>query len=136
MSTDTHETESTVPRQQRGLSPVPLQVPPHRNRGHRSGAVGALVPFAAVKSTEVAATVGVIVVSICLGVWVYRDGTRRGHDELAPFAGCVIGGLFLAGVVPSLVALTVSADPVGQGFPTALRIVPGFVALVTYLYFR
>jgi len=72
-----------------------------------------------------------------LGVWVYRDAKARGRGELAPWIGLVVGGLFVTGSVPGLVALAVSGDAaVVQGFPTALRIVPGFVALAVYLYFR
>ena len=71
-----------------------------------------------------------------LGVWVYRDAKARGRGELAPWIGLVVGGLFITGSVPGLVALAVEADAATQGFPTALRIVPGIVALAVYLYFR
>lgn len=75
--------------------------------------------------------------AIAVGVWVYLDARKRGQDELAPWFGLVVGGLFVTGSVPGLVALAVSADAVAaQGFPTALRIVPGLVALAAYLYFR
>ena len=76
-------------------------------------------------------------VAIAVGVWVYLDAKRRGRGELAPWIGLVVGGLFVTGSVPGLVALAVSGDAAAvQGFPTALRIVPGLVALGAYLYFR
>ena len=76
-------------------------------------------------------------VAIAVGVWVYLDARRRGRGELAPWIGLVVGGLFVTGSVPGLVALAVSGDAAAvQGFPTALRIVPGLVALGAYLYFR
>ena len=74
--------------------------------------------------------------AVVLGVWVYRDARARGRGELAPWLGLVVGGLFVTGSVPGLVALAVSGAPAAQGFPTALRIVPGLVALAAYLYFR
>jgi len=75
--------------------------------------------------------------AVAIGVWVYMDARKRGRGELAPWIGLVVGGLFVTGSVPGLVALAVSGDAaVVQGFPTALRIVPGFVALAVYLYFR
>jgi len=75
--------------------------------------------------------------AVAIGVWVYLDARKRGRGELAPWIGLVVGGLFVTGSVPGLVALAVSGDAaVVQGFPTALRIVPGFVALAVYLYFR
>ena len=76
-------------------------------------------------------------VAIAVGVWVYVDAKRRGRGELAPWIGLVVGGLFVTGSVPGLVALAVSGDAAAvQGFPTAVRIVPGLVALAAYLYFR
>lgn len=81
-------------------------------------------------------TVLVVLLSFALGVWVFLDARRAGKEELAPFAAVVVGGLFLAGAIPGVVAYAVAADPAAQGFPTALRIVPGFVALGVYLYFR
>lgn len=74
--------------------------------------------------------------AVVLGVWVYRDAKARGRGELAPWLGLVVGGLFVTGSVPGLVALAVSSDAAVQGFPTAIRVVPGVVALVVYLYFR
>jgi hypothetical protein len=76
-------------------------------------------------------------VAIAVGVGVYLDARGRGRGELAPWIGLVVGGLFVSGSVPGLVALAVSGDAAAvQGFPTALRIVPGLVALAVYLYFR
>ena len=75
--------------------------------------------------------------AVAIGVWVYLDAKRRGRGELAPWIGLVVGGLFVTGSVPGLVALAVSGDAAAvQGFPTALRIVPGVVTLAVYLYFR
>lgn len=74
--------------------------------------------------------------AVVLGAWVYRDARRRGHDEYAPWAGLVVGGLFVTGSVPGLVALAVAPDAAVEGFPTAIRIVPGLVALAGYLHFR
>lgn len=75
--------------------------------------------------------------AVGVGVWVYLDAKGRGRGELAPWIGLVIGGLFVTGSVPGLVALAVSGEAAAvQGFPTALRIVPGLVALAVYLYFR
>lgn len=76
------------------------------------------------------------VFAVAVGVWVYRDARARGRGEVAPLVGAVIGLLFLAGSVPGLVALAVSADAATQGFPTALRVIPGVAALAVYLRFR
>lgn len=76
------------------------------------------------------------VLAVAVGAWVYRDARHRGHDDWAPWVALAIGGLFLTGSVPGLVALAVSGDPAVQGFPTALRLVPGLVALATYGAFR
>jgi hypothetical protein len=73
---------------------------------------------------------------VALGVWVYRDASARGHRELAPFAAVVVGGVVLTGSVPGLVALAVAEDVATQGFPTALRVVPGLAALAVYLVLR
>lgn len=75
-------------------------------------------------------------VAVALGIWVYWDARTRGRGELAPWLGLVVGGLFVTGSVPGLVALAFSADAATQGFPTALRIVPGAVALAAYLFYR
>ena len=81
--------------------------------------------------------VGFPLLAVAVGVWVYLDARRRGRGELAPWIGLVVGGLFVTGSVPSLVAYAVSADAAAaQGFPTAVRVVPGVVALAVYLYFR
>lgn len=80
-------------------------------------------------------TLGFPVLATALGVWVYRDARRRGW-ELAPLVAVFVGGFLLAGSVPGLVALAVSEDAAVQGYPTAIRIVPGVVALGAYLYFR
>lgn len=75
-------------------------------------------------------------VAVVVSAWVYRDARRRGHDDWAPWVALAIGGLFLTGSLPGLVALAVTAEPVAQGFPTAIRVVPGLVALAAYLAFR
>lgn len=74
--------------------------------------------------------------AVALGTWVYRDARRRGHDDWAPWAALGIGGLFLTGSVPGLVALAVGGEVAVQGFPTALRVIPGLVALAAYVSFR
>ena len=77
------------------------------------------------------------VLAVAVGVWVYLDARGRGRGELAPWIGLVVGGLFVTGSVPGLVALAVSADAAAaQGFPTAIRVVPGLIALAVYLHFR
>lgn len=88
-----------------------------------------------VAGTRPIIAVGWVVLAVAAGVWVYRDAERRGW-ELAPLVGFAVGGLFLAGSVPGLVALAVTTDAAVQGFPTALRIVPGIAALAVYLRFR
>ncbi|MFB6105009.1 MAG: hypothetical protein ABEJ57_08040 [Halobacteriaceae archaeon] len=75
--------------------------------------------------------------AVAVGVAVYLDATTRGRDRVvAALAGTAIGGVFLAGSVPSLVALAVTDAPATQGFPTALRVIPGFAALAVYLVLR
>ncbi len=81
-------------------------------------------------------SVGLPVVAIGAGLWVYRDATNRGRGELAPWIGAVIAGLFLAGSVPGLVALAIAEETAIQGFPTALRVIPGLAALLVYARFR
>lgn len=76
-----------------------------------------------------------VLAAVGVGLWVYRDASRRGH-ELAPLVAFVVGGLLLAGSVPGLVALAVEAEPATQGFPTAIRVVPGVIALLVYLRLR
>jgi len=80
--------------------------------------------------------VGLPIIAIGVGWWVYQDARKRGHDELALWIGFVIAGLFLAGSVPGLVALAIADGSAIQGFPTALRVVPGIAAFVVYLRFR
>lgn len=76
------------------------------------------------------------VVAVVVGAWVYRDARRRGYDDWAPWVALGIGGLFLTGSVPGLVALAIAGEAATQGFPTALRVVPGLVALAAYVSFR
>ncbi len=95
-----------------------------------------VIPSVAAVYDRTAVVVVIPVAAVVLGVWVYRDADRRGHDEWAPLVGAVVGGLFIAGSLPGLVALAVAEDAAIQGFPTALRIVPGFVALGLYLLLR
>lgn len=80
--------------------------------------------------------VGLPLLAVVTGLWVYRDARRRGREELAPWLGLGIAGLFLAGSVPGLVALALSADAATQGFPTAIRVIPGVAALAAYARFR
>lgn len=77
------------------------------------------------------------VVALVAGGLVYWDAVNRGTDRsISALLAFVVAGLFLAGSVPGLVALAISSEQAVQGFPTALRIVPGFVASAVYLYFR
>jgi hypothetical protein len=86
---------------------------------------------------RVLAVVTIPLLAVVLGVWVYRDARARGRGELAPWLGLVVGGLFITGSVPGLVALAVAGEASAvQGFPTAIRVIPGIVALLAYLYFR
>lgn len=84
----------------------------------------------------VALAVAFPALAVAVGVWAYVDASRRGREEFAPFIGVAVGGPFLVGSVPGLVALVVADGAATQGFPTALRIVPGIVVLGVYLYFR
>lgn len=85
---------------------------------------------------RIALTVLFPIAALVTGIWVYRDAKRHGWDDLAPYIGFGIGTVLLAGSVPGLVALAVASDPASQGFPTALRIVPGLATLAIYLSFR
>lgn len=77
------------------------------------------------------------VVAVVVGVLVFRDAIGRGVDrDVAALFGFVVGGLFLAGSLPGLVALAVASETAIQGFPTSLRLVPGVVATVVYVAFR
>lgn len=76
------------------------------------------------------------VLAVAVGGWVYRDARRRGHDDWAPWIALAIGGLFVTGSVPALVGLAFAGEAAVQGFPTALRVVPGLVALGAYVSFR
>mgnify|MGYP000563178072 CR=1 FL=1 len=77
------------------------------------------------------------VLAVVAGVGVFLDARDRGRDTgIAALVGAAIGGLFLAGTVPSLVALAITDAPATQGFPTAIRVVPGFAALGIYLVLR
>ncbi len=73
---------------------------------------------------------------LAAGAWVYRDARRHGHEDWAPYVALVVGGLFVTGSVPGLVALAIADAPAAEGFPTALRIVPALVALAAYAYLR
>ena len=83
-----------------------------------------------------AVTVAVPVAALLVGIWVYVDARERVDEELAPLLAVAVGGLLLAGSLPGVVALLVAEDPAVQGFPTALRIVPGLVAVGVYLFVR
>lgn len=75
--------------------------------------------------------------AVAAGVVVYWDAHRRGRDrEVAALFGFVVAGLFLAGSVPGLVALAVTTESAAHGFPTALRVVPGVVAVLVYASVR
>lgn len=76
------------------------------------------------------------VLAAVIGAWVYRDAHRRGHVAWAPWIALAVGGLFLTGSVPGLVAFAVAGEPAVEGFPTALRVIPGLVALAAYVAFR
>lgn len=90
-------------------------------------------------SLAVGSSLGFVGVPLAIagGLLVYLDSRKRGREQgIAALLGFIIAGLFLAGTVPAFVALAVSAAPTDQGFPTAIRIVPGVVALLVYLRFR
>lgn len=91
---------------------------------------GAVTPVGA------ALTLGVAAFAVAAGAWIYADARSRFGEDVAALLGVAIGGLLLAGSLPALVALAVADDAAVQGFPTALRIVPGVVALGVYLYAR
>jgi hypothetical protein len=75
--------------------------------------------------------------SIVAGLLVFLDARRQNRDRpLAAMAAFIVTGLLLAGSVPALVALAVADGQAAQGFPTALRIVPGLLAIAVYLFFR
>lgn len=86
-------------------------------------------------SDGVALTVATIVLALAVAGWVYRDARNRQEADVAAFVAVAIGGLLLAGSLPGLVALAVADDAAVQGFPTALRVIPGLVALGVYLYY-
>lgn len=83
-----------------------------------------------------AVTLAFPALAVVVGAAVYRDARARGHGEVAPWTGFVVGGLFLAGSLPGLVALAVADEAAVQGFPTSLRLLPGVAALLLYLRFR
>lgn len=75
--------------------------------------------------------------AIVAGAAIFLDARRQNRDRsVAAMAAFIVAGLLLAGTVPSLVALAVADADAAQGFPTALRIVPGLVAIAVYLVFR
>ena len=98
--------------------------------------VPAVVPPPLALDPGLALTVAVPLLALLLGAWVYVDARERLDPDLAPFVAIAVGGLLLAGSLPGLVALLVADDPAVQGFPTALRIVPGLVAVGVFLYVR
>lgn len=87
-------------------------------------------------AAQVWIVVAVTVLAVGAGAWVFYDARRRGREELAPFLGGAVGLVFLAGSIPAFVALVVAADATVQGFPTALRVVPGFAAVGAYILLR
>lgn len=99
---------------------------------------GPVLPVDAVLAVDAGLALAVVVpvASLLLGVWVYVDARERLDEELAPFVAVAVGGLLLAGSLPGVVAFLVAEDPAVQGFPTALRVVPGLVAVGVYLYVR
>lgn len=95
--------------------------------------MGSLTPLAA----PAAVWLALPVLAVAAGVVVYWDAHHRGRDRgVAALFGFVVAGLFLAGSVPGLVALAVTTDSAAQGFPTALRVVPGVVAALVYAAVR
>lgn len=83
--------------------------------------------------------VAVPLAAVLVGAWVHRDARRRGFTDGAPYLAVLVGGSLFAGAVPGLVAYAVESGATGQvqqGYPTALRVVPGVVALGVYLVAR
>lgn len=99
-----------------------------------SGGKTAAAPLVAI-SDGVALTAAAVVLALAIGGWIYRDARDRHDADVAALVAVAIGGLLLAGSLPGLVALAVADDAAVQGFPTALRVVPGLVALGVYLYY-
>lgn len=88
-------------------------------------------------TVRILVSVGLPILALFVGFLVYWDSVHMGREKgVAALLGFIIAGLFLAGSVPGLVALALTQDVAVQGFPTSLRIVPGGIALVVYLYFR
>lgn len=81
-------------------------------------------------------TVAFALLAVGVGGWVYRDARSRDREAAAPFVAFAVGGLFLAGGLPGLVTLAVTGGAASQGYPTALRVVPGVLALAVYLRLR
>lgn len=99
-----------------------------------SGAQTVIAPLVAL-SGGVALTAAAVVLALAINAWIYRDARGRHDADMAALVAVAIGGLLLAGSLPGLVALAVADDTAVQGFPTALRVVPGLVALGVYLYY-
>lgn len=77
------------------------------------------------------------ILAVIVGAIVFLDARNQDRERpVAAMAGFIVGGLLLAGSVPSLVALAVTDSHAAQGFPTALRILPGIVAVIVYLVVR
>lgn len=93
-----------------------------------------LIPIAV--DVGLALTVALPIAALLLGAWIFLDARERVSEELAPLIAIAVAGLLLAGSLPGVVALLVAQNPAVQGFPTALRIVPGLVALGVYFYVR
>lgn len=104
-----------------------------------SGGLAGAVPVAVLQGGPPARLLAIAafpLFAVATGVWVYRDSRRRGHGEWALLLGVVVGGLFLTGTLPALVALAVADGAATQGFPTAVRVIPGVVAVAVYLRLR
>jgi len=77
------------------------------------------------------------ILALVAGYLVYRDSIQKEEKTVSQDSSdSSLLDYSSRGSVPGLVALALAQDQAAQGFPTSIRIVPGCVALLVYLYFR